>query len=607
MTAAHDATAATRSRALAAADTLMRQTGRVDDDRRQPWTLVVHLGLTAVAGAPVARYMRAERGLLSARGVQVLPPAGMQDLPARIDVAAAGGSHTSWVYAAGALDSSVAEVRALAQRVADRGGRVRAVLALASVHEIVDATTVRALRQGRANRAGFPTAKTVNYLPPLRRWQDALSDRVELVVPPVDATTSGIVEAIWDASGLPGRSPQPGRRDEPVRPRLSPVHAEAVRRVNIALAGPDTANLRHTAFRRAVALSRRDVPTATFALPVVDVAELAAAMAAEAETVLADIPAARRARLFDLGKPCPDVSGIDLLEAWELLRTDPGLRATLPEQPDELVAPVDRLRQAARRLAACAGERDPLTAARAAVEVHRLILDDPAVQVIGADDPTAGIPPQCFQYWEPLPPPGYMLEWFASWNRVGVPGGARLAGRDEARSVIDEVVGREGARAFDLATNPAMRSDLYRYAILLKMGGWYVDAEHEATTVVPLAIPVRRQHVFVSRPDGKFTSSFLGCRQGSPLVERVLEEAVARVVRSRGHGDNMTLAGPVLLTQMIHRYLSLPDANALVLPRRVAFHGVLQQIHHSAAYKVTDYWRDLQLGRSSNGPRSSPH
>ena len=546
--------------------------------------------------------MRAQADVLAERGIAVLPPAAMPRLPARVDAATKGRSPVSWVYSAGALDSSVADIKALSQRAKQRGGTVQAVLVLASVHEIVDALIVRALRQGRTDRDGFPTIKTVNYLPALRRWQDELGDQMRIVVPPAEATTTEIIDAMWEPSGLPGTPPPTPRRGDPVRPRLAPVHAEAMRRANMALSGPEKASLRRTAFRRAIALSREQTSSHTFALPVTDVDELATAMAAEAQTVLATVPDGPRAALFDAGEPCPAIPDSELDGTWARLRADPALSAALPADPSGLVARVDRLRQASRALAHSRGGHDPLASARRAVDLHRLILQDPQVRVVGADDAVVAIPPLCFQYWEPLPPPDYMLKWIASWNDVGVPGGARLVGRDEARAVMDDVAGREGAQAFDLANNPAMRSDLYRYAILLAKGGWYVDAEHEATTVIPWAVPVRREHVLVARPDGKFTSSFLGCRAGSPLAASVLEEAVVRVTRSRGQGDNMTLAGPALLTQMARRYLSSDEANALVLPRRVAFHGVLQQIHHSAAYKVSDYWRDLQLGRGANTP-----
>jgi mannosyltransferase OCH1-like enzyme len=270
----------------------------------------------------------------------------------------------------------------------------------------------------------------------------------------------------------------------------------------------------------------------------------------------------------------------------------------LPEHAHDLVSPQDRLRSRVQDLARAAREDDPTTVARVASEVQRLILDDPATRVLGRHEPDAPIPGRCYQYWEPLPPPDYMAAWIRSWDEVALPGRGRLVSRDEARTVLEQVAGAAGAAAFDLAGNPAMRSDLYRYAALVQHGGWYVDAEHEATAPLEWALPVRRAHVLVVRPDGKFTSSFLGAAPGSPLAASVLEEAVVRVTKTRGMGGNMTVAGPALLTQMAQRYLASPDANALVIPRRVAFHSVLQQIHHSAAYKVADYWRDLQLGKT---------
>ena len=408
-----------------------------NDEPGLPRLLVVHLGLPAVAGLPVARRMRAQADVLAERGIAVLPPAAMPRLPARVDAATKGRSPVSWVYSAGALDSSVADIKALSQRAKQRGGTVQAVLVLASVHEIVDALIVRALRQGRTNRDGFPTIKTVNYLPALRRWQDELGDQMRIVVPPAEATTTEIIDAMWEPSGLPGTPPPTPRRGDPVRPRLAPVHAEAMRRANMALSGPEKASLRRTAFRRAMALSREQTSSHTFALPVTDVDELASAMAAEAQTVLATVPDGPRAALFDAGEPCPAIPDSELDGTWARLRADPALSAALPADPSGLVARVDRLRQASRALAHSRGGHDPLASARRAVDLHRLILQDPQVRVVGADDAVVAIPPLCFQYWEPLPPPDYMLKWFASWNDVGVPGGARLVGRDEARAVMD--------------------------------------------------------------------------------------------------------------------------------------------------------------------------
>jgi mannosyltransferase OCH1-like enzyme len=330
---------------------------------------------------------------------------------------------------------------------------------------------------------------------------------------------------------------------------------------------------------------------------VADVADLSAAMAAEATTVLTAVPGDKRAQLF-VPRSNPSISEAQVDEAWGELRRDRRLRDALPEVSHDLVSPQDRLRASVQALTRAVRDDDATTAARTASEVQQLILDDPATRVIGTQEPDVPIPGRCYQYWEPLPPPDYMTAWIRSWDEVALPGRGRLVSRDEARTVLEQVAGAPGAAAFDLAANPAMRSDLYRYAALVQHGGWYVDAEHEATAPLEWALPVRRAHVLVVRPDGKFTSSFLGASPGSPLAASVLEEAVVRVTRTRGMGGNMTMAGPALLTQMAQRYLASPDANALVIPRRVAFHSVLQQIHHSAAYKVSDYWRDLQLGKS---------
>jgi mannosyltransferase OCH1-like enzyme len=533
---------------------------------------------------------------LAQRGVAVLPPAVPARLEDRVEAAARSGQPVAWAYAPRALDTPTATITRLAALAQARGGSLSAVVVAAPVAEVIDNLTVRALRRGRTNQQSFPTVKTVNYLPPLRRWQEGLGPHaVTVVLPPAQARAARVSALVWGALGLPGPSPVRVPRGTPLRPPLAPAPAEALRRANVVLTGPRHEQARHQAFRRAVALSREQGAATQFVLPVADVADLSAAMATEASTVLADVPPDERARLF-LPRSNPSVSEQQVDAAWQALRQDPGLREVLPATSHDLVSLQDQLRSHVQVLTRAAPQDDPTTVARVAGEVQRLILADPATRVLGRHEPEVPIPGRCYQYWEPLPPPDYMTAWIRSWDEVALPGRGRLVSRDEARTLLEQVAGPAGAAAFDLAANPAMRSDLYRYAALVQHGGWYVDAEHEATAPLEWALPVRRAHLLVVRPDGKFTSSFLGAAPGSPLAASVLEEAVVRVTRTGGKGGNMTVAGPALLTQMAKRYLASPEANALVIPRRVAFHSVLQQIHHSAAYKVSDYWRDLQLG-----------
>src|SRR5690606_11269570 len=84
----------------------------------------------------------------------------------------------------------------------------------------------------------------------------------------------------------------------------------------------------------------------------------------------------------------------------------------------------------------------------------------------------------------------------------------------------------ETARAFRLARHPAQRADIFRLAVLLLEGGFYVDVDDFCIcSLAPLAEP---GVIFICRQEQQGTTgnNFIAAVRGHHLLEEALEELV---------------------------------------------------------------------------------
>jgi mannosyltransferase OCH1-like enzyme len=166
----------------------------------------------------------------------------------------------------------------------------------------------------------------------------------------------------------------------------------------------------------------------------------------------------------------------------------------------------------------------------------------------------------------------------------------RLWTADDAADVVRDVGGSAAADAFAATTHPAARSDLFRYAWLLRVGGWYVDAEHEALVPMTRALAWDVDLVVVQR-SRSIPNGFVGAASGSPVVAEVFELACRNVQQGIG-GTVGQQTGPHVWRAVVGTALEGPEAaSAVVLPADVVFR-VVQRVHNEADYKVVGHWLD---------------
>ncbi len=92
---------------------------------------------------------------------------------------------------------------------------------------------------------------------------------------------------------------------------------------------------------------------------------------------------------------------------------------------------------------------------------------------------TIDIPKVIIQFWHNLDDvPEDVQECLDSWKSLIQQGFRRVIFDDRAaRNFIHERFGAKHVAAFDLCSHPAMRCDYFRLCYLLKVGGFYVDAD----------------------------------------------------------------------------------------------------------------------------------
>jgi tetratricopeptide (TPR) repeat protein len=171
-------------------------------------------------------------------------------------------------------------------------------------------------------------------------------------------------------------------------------------------------------------------------------------------------------------------------------------------------------------------------------------------------EPTAEpVPALIHQYWEPGELPADYRVRSEEWGRRNPDCEHRLWGAAEAEGLLADF-SDDARRAFRSLRHPAMRADLFRYAVLLRQGGVYLDAN--LTAAVPLRLSVLTMPGFhatagrnsVGRPieEMSIRNDFIAAPAGHPIILTALSTSVRNVL-DRSAPNLIALAGPPVLSQ----------------------------------------------------------
>lgn len=142
---------------------------------------------------------------------------------------------------------------------------------------------------------------------------------------------------------------------------------------------------------------------------------------------------------------------------------------------------------------------------------------------------------------------------------------------DDCRMYLLDNFGENYANAFDSLIPGAFKCDFWRYAILYKQGGVYIDID--MVPEKPLSEILKDSYEFVSvvdRPWHGMTGiyqAFLACVPGHPILLTSLELSFANIV-SRKDADisNLCITGPCVVGTAMNLFWNRLDTNTPIKP-----------------------------------------
>lgn len=122
---------------------------------------------------------------------------------------------------------------------------------------------------------------------------------------------------------------------------------------------------------------------------------------------------------------------------------------------------------------------------------------------------------------------------------------------DDARKYLDENFNKKVLNAFDKVKPGAYKADLFRYCILYKMGGVYIDTP--MVSKAPLDFLIDPLDEFISPEDngtGGIYNAFICCTSGHPIIKKAMDMSIYNIENeiygNDPHGD-LSITGPILL------------------------------------------------------------
>ncbi|MFA6059847.1 MAG: glycosyltransferase [Taibaiella sp.] len=142
----------------------------------------------------------------------------------------------------------------------------------------------------------------------------------------------------------------------------------------------------------------------------------------------------------------------------------------------------------------------------------------------------------------------------------------------------------------------AVKADFFRYAILYKYGGIYLDID--GYTISNLDKLIREDdHCIITheRNPGLYAQYALVFSAGHPFLKRTLEKVVDNINHNRFPHDGHMMTGPTVFTEAINECIA-ENATDKYRILGVDYEGFLRSRYpfRKALYKKGEHWREAQ-------------
>lgn len=206
---------------------------------------------------------------------------------------------------------------------------------------------------------------------------------------------------------------------------------------------------------------------------------------------------------------------------------------------------------------------------------------------MSSEPSSSRIPLTLHQFWDGDQPPDDVARLMDETRRVNSDCTYRRWSDADARGFLSGLDWPEPLRAYRAARHVAMKSDIFRLAVLCQEGGLYLDADDFCAAPLRGLLPRDAEFLCYQEQYGSIGNNFLAASPGHPIVASALREAVRSVMD--GAAESLWLVtGPGLISRavaaLIARTADLrPPSGMRILPLRT-FNAFVHP-HRRVAYK----------------------
>jgi mannosyltransferase OCH1-like enzyme len=115
-------------------------------------------------------------------------------------------------------------------------------------------------------------------------------------------------------------------------------------------------------------------------------------------------------------------------------------------------------------------------------------------------------------------------------------------------------------KAYDMVIPGAYKADVFRYLLLFREGGVYMDCK--SSTILPLRdfIPHTATFaVFRDRPKGSLLNSFMAVTANHPILKIVIDLTIDNILNKRYNNNSLDITGPQTLGRAFNIFNGRPE------------------------------------------------
>jgi mannosyltransferase OCH1-like enzyme len=194
------------------------------------------------------------------------------------------------------------------------------------------------------------------------------------------------------------------------------------------------------------------------------------------------------------------------------------------------------------------------------------------------------------QYWDQGVPPSEIELLASSWKRNNPEYSYELYDSCRADKFIFDNFGGEVLKLFQNAALPAMRSDIFRIAYILKNGGVYVDVATECVkSLSTLRLEEKVELVLMRKWHGMIWNGFLMASPGGSYIEKLWCE-ILKNLKLCAHRNVWACTGPGVMEDTTLEI----DPSKTVILEQVSLREYFDLVNDLPHKKEGLHWSEVQ-------------